>query len=220
MFILKWLQSGFFYTYTLKKCICEQKSTNFNCVSGGILKKSLVFLLEQQTDNHLEKTIFAVFWTLLILMWTVLQVYWPLGLVWKGGPGLAVTAKEGILVHASLQSGQTLQHSLQQWAPPTPFPLRCHLQCSASRKHDVHLNTSELVADVLPLHAGQTLHQVHGKKSMLIMAQSCLLSLQRFLKHTVVWRLQLFISFSSSFINLVLALKGKCDVLIGSVVEF
>lgn len=52
------------------------------------------------------------------------------------------------------------------------------------------------------------------------MAQSCLLSLQRFLKHTVVWRLQLFISFSSSFINLVLALKGKCDVLIGSVVEF
>lgn len=57
MFILKWLQSGFFYTYTLKKCICEQKSTNFNCVSGGILKKSLVFLLEQQTDNHLEKTI-------------------------------------------------------------------------------------------------------------------------------------------------------------------
>lgn len=97
-------------------------------------------------------------------MQTIFQVHRPPRLMWQSGPCATVPLKEGLLVHAGLQPRQTLQHPLQQRAPPAAFALRCHLQRIASWEHDVHLHTPELVADDLSLHTGQTFHKVYGKR--------------------------------------------------------
>lgn len=91
------------------------------------------------------------------------QVHRPVRLRWEGGLGLAVSSQAAVLVHAGVQPGQTVQHPLQQRAPPSALPLRRHFQRGAPWEHNVHVHSQELVADDAPLHAGPTFYQVHGK---------------------------------------------------------
>lgn len=84
--------------------------------------------------------------------------------MWEGGLGPVVPPEEAVLVHAGLQPGQTLQHPLQQRAPPSPFTLWRDLQRSAPWEHDVYFHSQELVADDLSFHTRQTFHKVYGKR--------------------------------------------------------